>query len=56
MEQQIADKLGAGWGVAFVDGSRDTQGGSSLHAMGFGLGMVTARMSPPPYQSQTHNP
>ena len=26
MEQQIAEKLGFGWDVAFVDGSRDSQG------------------------------
>ena len=46
----------AGWDVAFVDGSRCTQGRASLWAMGFGVGMVIAGMSPPPYQSQTDNP
>ena len=35
MERQIAEKLGAGWDVGFVDGPRDYRGG--VEFAGYGL-------------------
>ena len=50
MERQIAEKLGFGWDVAFVDGSRDSRGGvgRGLLDTGYGLGRQMTGMGPPP--------
>ena len=56
-EQHIADKLGSGWDVAFVDGSRDTRGVEFAgYGVWFGDGDSRNESSPLTSHKQTvHN-
>ena len=56
MERQIAEKVGAGWDVSFVDGSRDSREGLRLLDMGCRLGREMIGMSPRPCWSRADSP